>query len=59
MEKSREPFAYRDELAIKYVVKKEKMKQDTKKSISDWIDDADNKVTGQVMKTLYPDLYNK
>jgi hypothetical protein len=54
-----EHFAYRDELAIKYVLRKEKMKQDTKKSLNDWIDGTDEKVTGQVMKTLYPELYNK
>lgn len=50
-----ETFEFRDELALKYYLKKEELKRDWKKKFSDELDDADTKVTGQVVKTLYPE----
>lgn len=53
--KTMEPFAFRDDLALKYFLKKEEIKYKTKKRFNDWVDDTDSAVTGRVTKTLYPE----
>ncbi len=50
-----ESFAFRDDLALKYFLKKEEIKYKTKKRFNDWVDDTDSAVTGRVTKTLYPE----
>jgi hypothetical protein len=55
MGRSVEPFAFRDDMALKYFLKKEEIKYKVKKRFNDWVDDTDNAVTGRVTKTLYPE----
>ncbi len=50
-----EPFAFRDDMALKYFLKKEEIKYKVKKRLNDWVDDTDTAVTGRVTKTLYPE----